>query len=68
MLQVSKCREFDIGGLIINPPPTGDWSELELLRTPAAVEFELLKLANRGKKSKKASISGLDKYSSEEGK
>lgn len=58
LLQVAKSREFPLGGLIINPPVTGDYRELMLLRTSTAVEVELLKLANRGKKARK--VTGMD--------
>jgi len=61
LIQVSKSREFDIGGLKVSPPPTGQSKELELLRSAAQVDTELLKLANKGKKSrsvKEADFSG----------
>lgn len=58
LLHVAKSREFPLGGLIVSVPPSGKCEELQVLNNTAAVEVELLKLANRGKRAKR--ITGLD--------
>jgi hypothetical protein len=66
MFQISKSREFPLGGLIVKPPPSGSFQELALLRNSAAVEVELLKIGNRGRKPKR--ITGLDGFSEQTGR
>jgi len=63
LIHVAKSREFPLGGLLINPPPFGDYRELMLLKNTAAVEVELLKIANRGKKARRMTDkSGISEY------
>lgn len=56
LIQITKSRHFDCGGLIVKPPPSGSYEQLELLNTSAEVDKQLTKLANRGKTPRTAKL------------
>lgn len=62
LIQVAKSREFDIGGLMVAPPPIGSLEEYGALKSSAAVDTELLKLANRGKKARSVKEADFSAY------
>jgi replicative DNA helicase len=62
LIQVAKAREIDLGGLIIEPPPSGSYKEVSVLYTTGAVEYVLTKSHNRSKRIGRLTADTLENY------
>lgn len=68
LVVVVKARDFDVGGVVIEPPPQdASYRELQILLNAAVVDLTLAKISNKGKKSRKASGPDTKNYLDQKG-